>query len=155
MKRNDALLVYGTLKREGRLHGLLHGANFLGVARTRGRHYRMYDLGPFPAVLQLEHKLGDMPEGTHIYGEVYEVLPDLWPALDAVEGAYERTPVAVEFPDEERRTAWMYLMRHDRVTGTPVERGCWDGYGVQRGLLEPSDSLWYDANERAEEADDR
>lgn len=78
----DLVFVYGTLKRGGRNHRLLSGAEFVGLARTE-RKYRLIDCGPYPALI--EHAA----EPLEITGELYRISaslqPSLLPALDELE----------------------------------------------------------------------
>jgi gamma-glutamylcyclotransferase (GGCT)/AIG2-like uncharacterized protein YtfP len=71
------VFVYGTLMRGGRYHGLLARARHLGAARTTSG-YRLYDLGPYPAMIR---------EGDGVVtGELYEVDAATLVELDRLEG---------------------------------------------------------------------
>lgn len=152
MKRKDELLVYGTLKREGPLHHLIRGCKLKDIARTTTR-FLMLDLGHFPAVLPETPMQGSGPDNrNHIYGEVWHIDEALWELLDAVEGAYDRMPVEVEYPNGEKEKVWTYIFARDAL-GVPIPGGCWNGSEVRAGTLDSTATLWYDANTRKEESD--
>jgi gamma-glutamylcyclotransferase (GGCT)/AIG2-like uncharacterized protein YtfP len=120
MDDNALLFVYGTLRRGGGHHHLLGDAEYLGTW-VSGPHYRMLDMGQYPALV--------MGGGT-VAGEVYRIHRDILPALDLYEGCpgdYQR--VGVETPYGE---AWVYLW--DRgVPAVPVIRdGDWLGRLARR-----------------------
>jgi gamma-glutamylcyclotransferase (GGCT)/AIG2-like uncharacterized protein YtfP len=86
------LFVHGTLKRGGRAHARLAGAEFLGEARTLP-HYRVYDLGCYPGLVR------DDVNGLSVAGELWRVPDAMLPGLDEYEGAPElfaRGPIDLE-----------------------------------------------------------
>jgi gamma-glutamylcyclotransferase (GGCT)/AIG2-like uncharacterized protein YtfP len=105
----ELLFVYGTLRRGGSndIARIAPAARFAGLARVRGR---LYDLGAYPALL-LDAGAG------WVSGELYEVAPDQWPALDALEepvtasrpdGEYFKRTTEVEGVGGASRLAWLY-----------------------------------------------
>lgn len=92
MTGKTILFVYGTLKRGGRNNHLVAGGRFLGEAITEPR-YRVYDLGPHPALVV------DEVSGLAVRGELWEVDAPALAALDEFEevpGPFVRAAVAVE-----------------------------------------------------------
>jgi gamma-glutamylcyclotransferase (GGCT)/AIG2-like uncharacterized protein YtfP len=78
------LFVYGSLKRGGLHHEELADAVCVGVARTAPL-YRVAAFGLYPALV-----FGN----TAVTGELYDLVPDALPALDAFEGpGYRRALV--------------------------------------------------------------
>jgi len=85
---------------------------FVGSATIRGR---MFDTGPYPAVLL------DAGRGERVHGEIWQLprhYEDLLAALDAYEGCapdspqpqpYARSSLRLRAPDGRRLTAWIYL----------------------------------------------
>ena len=73
------VFVYGTLKRGYTANAmLLADSEYIGEFVTT-KKYRMYDLGPFPSVIQAD-------DGHYIMGEIYEVDDDTLIQLDTLEG---------------------------------------------------------------------
>lgn len=72
------IFVYGTLKKDGALHGHLGYAEFLGLDKLNG--YIMFNTGWFPTVI----KTHDQTKAIH--GEVYLIDDHNFNRLDAVEG---------------------------------------------------------------------
>ena len=84
------LFVYGSLKRGGRHHDELQGAEFLGEVET----VPGYALEPVGEYLALVAVPG---QETRVSGELFEVSESLLPALDDFEGdAYFRGQVALQ-----------------------------------------------------------
>lgn len=113
----DLVFVYGTLKRGGRNHRLLAGAEFVGPARTEPR-YRLIDCGPYPALIEYA------AEPLEVIGELYRIAPSLLPTLDELEDEgvlYRRIVVEVTRLDaaagEASRVSahtYLWLGRTDR-----------------------------------------
>lgn len=85
------ILVYGSLKRGGRLHHALEGSDFIGPAVALG--FAMYDLGAFPGIVP-------HPQRSSIRGELYSVDADTLADLDRIEGTpslYRREETEVYF----------------------------------------------------------
>jgi gamma-glutamylcyclotransferase (GGCT)/AIG2-like uncharacterized protein YtfP len=86
-KQGIRICVYGSLKRNGKLHPNLKEARFLGETTFPGR---LYSLGPYPALKPAE------TETDVVHGEVYEVGDALLERLDHIEGhpwQYRREPI--------------------------------------------------------------
>lgn len=115
------LFVYGTLKRGGSRHWILHDFPFLGRARAEG--FALYDLFFYPAMV---------PGDGVVYGEVYEVSDEALKALDFVEGVpvlYRRELIEVVFKDGVSLKAWAYIYNNS-VKGYPrIESGEWEVRG--------------------------
>ena len=81
------IVVYGSLKRGGKLHGHMQGSRFLGTTTFPGQ---LFSLGSYPAARPAEE-----PEDL-IHGEVYECSDALVELLDRIEGhpwMYKRSPI--------------------------------------------------------------
>jgi gamma-glutamylcyclotransferase (GGCT)/AIG2-like uncharacterized protein YtfP len=114
--------VYGSLKRGEPNHHWLDGSRFLGRRRLLGA--RLHDLGPYPMAVPAAPE--PEPDGTQdpaepalIHGELY--------ALGA--GGLSRLDQLEDVPREYRRRrwrlsdgslAWLYLGRHEQVSGRPL-----------------------------------
>jgi len=101
--KNEKVFVYGTLKSGNKQRGLdriEEGNVLIGEARTMDQTYSLYDLGMYPAAgLSGEY---------YIEGEVWEVTPETFKQLDAIEGYphyYNRKQV-----DTTAGKAWMYYI---------------------------------------------
>lgn len=100
------LFAYGTLRREGPMHGLLAGrARYLGAAAFRGQ---LWDLGAYPAATESRSR------SHHVRGELYELPEEGWlrllDTLDRYEGeVFERALRQVVGEDGSRHTAYLYL----------------------------------------------
>ncbi len=112
------IFVYGTLKRGEPLHHLLEGAKFLGEGRVKG--YTLYDLGEYPAARPTSGEAS-------VWGEVYEIPPELLTILDEVEDEYDRREVPVELEDGRILTAWMYIYRTPLPEEKRLSSGRWAG----------------------------
>jgi gamma-glutamylcyclotransferase (GGCT)/AIG2-like uncharacterized protein YtfP len=89
------LLVYGSLKKGGGLHGYLEGSQFIGTASLPG--FGLYDLGAFPGIV---------PAAGVVHGEVYAVDRGTLALIDRVEGVphlyrRERLPALLRRFDDE------------------------------------------------------
>jgi gamma-glutamylcyclotransferase (GGCT)/AIG2-like uncharacterized protein YtfP len=86
------LFVYGSLKRGGRHHDELQGAEFLGEVET-APGYRLEPEGEYLALVATPGRQDS------VAGELFEIDQSLLPALDDFEGdAYFRGEVALEGP---------------------------------------------------------
>ncbi|OAQ20122.1 gamma-glutamylcyclotransferase family protein [Thermosulfurimonas dismutans] len=110
------IFVYGTLKRGESLHYLLREARFLGEGRVKG--YALYDLGEYPAARPASGE-------AFVWGEIYEIKPDLFEVLDEVEDEYDRQEVPVEIEDSRVITAWMYIYREPLPESKRLLSGKW------------------------------
>jgi gamma-glutamylaminecyclotransferase len=94
------LFVYGTLKRGQRNHRLLADQRFVGPAVT-APGFRLYDLGPHPAMVRDAH-------GDPVRGELFAVSECCLGELDDFEGVPDLfTRERIELADGT--TAWAYL----------------------------------------------
>ena len=114
MNKTNKVFVYGTLKRGNSIRGLdsWGDAEFVGTAVTSLSHFRLHDLGAFPAVSK---------DGSdHIAGEVWTVDDDVLSTLDRIEGYpdfYDRMQV-----DTSQGRAWMYYIPDiENYRNTPIE----------------------------------
>lgn len=110
----ERVFVYGTLRTGGSNHHLLSGARRLGDHVTDPA-YRMLDVGPYPGVVTGGE--------TAIRGEVYEVGPEGFRRLDALEDyprSYTRTKVPTPWGE-----AWMYLYRLRGQRLPEIPEGDW------------------------------
>ena len=106
---------------------MLHGAEFLGSART-GAQFQMFDLGRYPAVL---------PGDAVVVGEVYLACETVLARLDA----FERVPelyVRQETTLDVGGSAWIYVYSaaigdvHFRERFPSVPRGDWAAWRQRR-----------------------
>ena len=110
------VFVYGTLKRGEPLHPLLRKARFLGEGHVRD--YVLYDLGEYPAARPASEK-------AVVWGEVYEIEPDLLEVLDEVEEEYDRKEVRVEMEGGWVIRAWMYIYQEPLPESQRLVEGRW------------------------------
>lgn len=117
----EIVFVYGTLRRGGANHTLLRTSRFLGSHRTAPR-YTMLDLGGCPGVVRRGR--------TAILGELYEVTPGVFEAVDELED-YPRvyTRERIETPGG---WAWIYLYRGRTAARPRVRSGDWLRYAAAR-----------------------
>jgi gamma-glutamylcyclotransferase (GGCT)/AIG2-like uncharacterized protein YtfP len=141
MTARPLLFVYGTLR--PRLQGcevaiarwLAASAEHLGAARTRGR---LYDLGPYPALVLLPPVNG--PRGW-IAGDVYR-LPrpqQMLATLDRYEGApgrarprFERVERRIRVDACRSADAWLYVYRGPLTHAARIRCGDYRRYLEQR-----------------------
>ena len=108
------VFVYGTLKRGYAFHYALENQTFVGEATTTA-DYRMYSLGDYPGLIEVEPGCG-----VHVRGEVYRVDQNCLQQLDRIEGVdqglYERKEIRFSspldlpsFPPGESTLAYFYL----------------------------------------------
>jgi gamma-glutamylaminecyclotransferase len=107
------VFVYGTLMRRENNHKLLAESSFLGEARTE-EGFTLHDLGGCPGMTR--------GGSGRVYGEVYEMTPEILHALDELEGHpdwYQRTLIAL---DDGRRVE-TYLLSSVQVRGAELIPG--------------------------------
>ncbi len=112
------LFVYGTLRRDAPMHGLLsEGVRFLGAARARGH---LYDLGAYPAFVQVGGE-------AEVRGELFELLGDpagLLDVLDRYEGeSFERVVATVAHDGGSEVRAFLYRFIGNTDGGRRIESG--------------------------------
>lgn len=111
------VFVYGTLLVGERNHRLLKGTQLLSDEARTQPGFRLYDLGPYPALV----RGGDQA----VVGEVYEVDQPTLAALDRLEGhpdLYRRTGIVLA-DDTDVET---YLMSPAQLAGYPIiASGSW------------------------------
>lgn len=122
--------VYGTLKRGQSNHHILAGARFLG--RDRMQALRLFDLGPYPAVVQVP--VSGRSAGVLV--EIYAVNERQLTRVDQLEdhrpeapgkGLYQR-----ELFPTRHGNAWVYLYNRP-IQGQPLIRsGCWKQRSLNR-----------------------
>ena len=141
------VIVYGTLKKRGRLHGYMEGAKYMEDVEVEG--YRMYDTGfGYPMVCE--------SAGHSFYGELYKVDDTILETLDMVEGVrsglFIRKMVswADVISDCLGEDAMLYVIGDgssiSSATSTPIETGVWE--------IEKPVSLSDDELEKAIEIED-
>ena len=103
MQNNINLFVYGTLKKDLRLHGLIKEHEYLGEYVTAPKYDILdYAHGIFPIVFRKD-------DGFKIRGELYSVSPAQYEyiyLMDRVAG-YMREPVSLE-PSDMKATMFIY-----------------------------------------------
>ena len=89
-----AVFVYGTLKRSHQRNHVLVNQTFIGEATTTA-DYRMYDLGDYPGLKEVEPG-----SGVGVQGEIYQVDQACLRQLDQIEGVdqglYQRREVRLD-----------------------------------------------------------
>lgn len=103
------IFLYGTLKRGGLAHHLMAGQQLVAELVNTQPGYRLYDCGPYPALVE-------DPSGIAIEGELWQIDESILPRLDEYEGdrLFERREVTLA--DGCKALAYFYL--HD-VAGLP------------------------------------
>jgi len=115
------VFVYGTLRKGFYNHRLLENATFSDTGSAYG--VRLYDVGPFPAVLPTSDGKGA------VHGELYEVDDETLTRLDRLEGVphlFRRELVWCDYDHEsdyEELYAWVYLWNGDPDRLTPIPCG--------------------------------
>lgn len=115
------VFVYGTLRWGQRAHSVIDlagGQLMASNTKTVDPHFRMYDLGAFPCVVQVG------PGGTHIHGEVYRVTGKGMQILDELEGYpwhYNRALIMTE----SNHYANMYVYEWEPNHLPFIESGDW------------------------------
>jgi len=124
----NLVFVYGSLKSGFGNHRCLSGAIPM-EEDARLHDATMLDLGAFPAVI---------PGANTVYGELYEVTPEILERLDRLEGHptfYQRHKVTIlcyKWTGEEySASAWCYFLSKDsqahyEVICEPVASGHWE-----------------------------
>lgn len=111
------VFVYGTLMRGGRYHALMAGAELVGEAFS-APGYRLYDLGPYPA-------MREEGEG-EVIGEIYDVDDATLAELDRLEGHpdyYRRA--RVRLADGSEVTSYLFVDERELVGAKVVASGDW------------------------------
>ena len=113
------IFVYGSLKKGYALHHLLEDQLRLADASTVPL-YRMFDLGSYPGLIE-------WPDGTTIFGEVYEVSNTCLQRLDDAEGVADGLYVRRQIQLQGRKDslpvyAWFWL---GSVTGLRACGASW------------------------------
>jgi gamma-glutamylcyclotransferase (GGCT)/AIG2-like uncharacterized protein YtfP len=99
------LFVYGTLKRGCSNHALLACQQFLREVRTPP-HYRLYDCGPYPGMVQ------DAQGGVAVRGEIWQIDEDAFARLDEFEDVRLFARCEIEI-DGEPKPVLAYLYQGD------------------------------------------
>lgn len=120
------IFVYGTLRRDGRLHGYyMDKATFQRMVKTAPK-FTLYSLGGCPGLV----------EGgtTAVVGEVYECPAEVVEYLDRLEGhphCYERKVIDLE--DGSRVQAYVLPMRKTFARNAIIQSGDWLRYQHEMG----------------------
>lgn len=77
------LFVYGTLKSGGALHAWIDDGAFMYDAVAPG--YSLLDMGPYPAMIAVLNKSGDLIAPFKVDGEVWAVPPNVFDAVTNME----------------------------------------------------------------------
>lgn len=97
--RLDRLFVYGSLKAQGNAHHLLMGTHRERDGSVAG--FEQIERNGYPMLRR------SRDANALVQGEVYEIAPDLWPALDRweeVPSVYQRCRVQLR----DGRMVWLY-----------------------------------------------
>ncbi len=102
------IFVYGSLKKDKKLHGYLKNSKFLGNALTCHKYPMILSKsGWYPYLFE---KKGI---GKYVKGEVYDVSPNILKVLDRVEEApyyYYRKKISVCLNGKTTK-AWVYFVK--------------------------------------------
>lgn len=123
------VFVYGTLKQgHGNHKWYLTDSECLGKGSIEG--FDLYDLGPFPAIVP-----SLTPDKSKVYGELYEVTPEVLVQLNGLEGyieqkpeagMYDRTGVIVTTEKGERvLDVLTYFMHYPPKSANKLPEGRW------------------------------
>lgn len=108
------VIVYGTLKRGGRLHRNMEAIHAHFIREDVLENYEMYNLGSFPAIIE--------KQGKEVKVEVYEIDKLGLNRLDRIEGypyLYQRK--------ETKHGLVYYMADSDAVYGAKlIEDGNWE-----------------------------
>jgi len=132
----EQVFVYGTLREGEPNNPKLQWSTRLGLAEIVDEGFDMYDLGPYPAVVET----GALD--SQVIGELYRVSMTVFADLDRLEGINPKTPesprkafyyrkrIKVKVLETGAITeAWIYLMAADDVRGcVHVVHGDWIKY---------------------------
>jgi gamma-glutamylcyclotransferase (GGCT)/AIG2-like uncharacterized protein YtfP len=113
----ERVFVYGTLRGGDVRSNHLDGAEYLGVHAVDG--YRLYDLGPYPAVV---------PGEGRVVGEIYELSTATHlQLLDEIEGCHHAPPLYQRVEVEVAGgPAWIYVYARPLATDARrIETGDW------------------------------
>ena len=122
------VIVYGTLKKGGRLHSYMRDSKFLMDVAVKG--FKMYDSkSGFPFIEE-----GD--EDDHIWGEKYEIDEGTLRTLDIVEGIDEGLFKRVDLKElkgwsDSRDSVYIYVgtlpsMYMHQIEPAEIKSGRWD-----------------------------
>ena len=132
--------VYGTLRAGQTNAGLLRGA----IARARGARLcgaQMFDLGPYPMIIEAEAQHEIWGELIEIEAGKYEAILRSLDRLEGVNGANPENPDALYrrlqrwvSVENEPTEAWVYFGRESVArSGRIIEGGDWSGrFGESR-----------------------
>lgn len=122
------VIVYGTLKKGGALHGYMEHAEFLTDVAVTG--YKMYDSGyGYPFVVKSKK------EKDAFWGEKYEVTENALRTLDMVEGVGAGLFKRVDLKDEKkweesRDSVYLYIgdsiAEHHMDDSREIKSGMWE-----------------------------
>lgn len=114
---SEILFVYGTLRRGGSNHFRMNGGLYLGSGFVMGRLFRV---DWYPGLL-LDR------DGGEVFGDVYEVAPEVISALDKFEGAeYRRIRTQVVVGDGcECMDAWVWEYVGEFDDSMRIDCGDW------------------------------
>jgi len=120
MKPQPLIFIYGTLRRGGRAHHLMAGAEFLSDGTIQGR---LVHVDQYPGLIRdSEHR---------VKGELYRVSDELIKELDHFEGCFEspihytRESVEVLLGNGESQEADVYVFQQLKPHHERIESGDW------------------------------
>lgn len=123
---NQAVFVYGTLRKGGSNHFRMASADFLGEGKISGR---MYKIDWYPALL--------CGGETFVKGELYRVDGETLKALDDFEGItpdatapreYRRVKATVNLSNGETEDAWVWEWTGDISDAQSLDGEDWLAY---------------------------
>lgn len=123
MPTGELLFIYGTLRREGRAHGMMQSAKFRDTAKISGR---IVHVDQYPGLL--------LDSNTMVTGELYWADENLLQELDRYEGCFETPPLytreEVMATDEDGKThqAQTYVFQQLAPHHETIEHGDWIKY---------------------------
>ena len=120
MPAKTLIFIYGTLRRGGRAHGLMLGADFQCLATTSGR---IVHIDQYPGLI--------LDTENSVTGELYLANEDLIHELDQYEGCFESPPLylreEVTATDENGKThqAQTYVFQRLEPHHEEIQSGDW------------------------------
>lgn len=116
------IFVYGTLKRDNGLHGVLETSEFVGEAITLEPIFNMFCNGSFPYVTNVGQG------GYRVSGELYKVSEKTLAELDLTEGHpthYRRTDTEFMLADGSMVVGQLYIYNGSFAHYKEITSGCW------------------------------
>lgn len=119
-EQGHLIFIYGTLRRGGRAHHLMRGAEFVATGSIPGR---LVHVDAYPGLILCDDQ--------RVVGELYSVHHDLLVELDGYEGCFESPPhylregTVVLLEDGELQAAEVYVFNQLDPSHEEITSGDW------------------------------